>query len=69
MTDPSEKWRERLLYLISPIGLLLLWQILVGLGFGEGLVDWVVAELVGAGAAGAGSTVVMVWVATLLWLS
>ena len=30
-----EKWRERLLYLISPIGLLLLWQILVGLGFGD----------------------------------
>ena len=35
MTEPSEKWRERLLYLISPIGLLLLWQILVGLGFGD----------------------------------
>ena len=29
MSEPSEKWRERLLYLISPIGLLLLWQILV----------------------------------------
>ncbi len=35
MSGPSEKWRERLLYLISPIGLLLLWQILVGLGFGD----------------------------------
>src|SRR4029077_20542479 len=35
MTEPSAKWRERLLYLISPIGLLLLWQILVGLGFGD----------------------------------
>ncbi len=35
MSEPSEKWRERLLYLISPIGLLLLWQILVGLGFGD----------------------------------
>src|SRR6202521_1711645 len=35
MTEQSSKWRERLLYLISPIGLLLLWQILVGLGFGD----------------------------------
>src|ERR1700676_2057236 len=35
MSEPSEKWRERLLYLISPIGLLLIWQILVGLGFGD----------------------------------
>ena len=29
------KARERLLYLISPIGLLLLWQVLVMLGFGD----------------------------------
>ena len=35
MSEPSAKWRERLLYLISPIGLLLLWQILVSLGFGD----------------------------------
>jgi ABC-type nitrate/sulfonate/bicarbonate transport system permease component len=35
MRQSSEKWRERVLYLISPIGLLLLWQILVGLGFGD----------------------------------
>jgi len=35
VSEPSAKWRERLLYLISPIGLLLLWQVLVGLGFGD----------------------------------
>jgi ABC-type nitrate/sulfonate/bicarbonate transport system permease component len=35
MSAPSDKWRERLLYLISPIGLLLVWQILVELGFGD----------------------------------
>jgi ABC-type nitrate/sulfonate/bicarbonate transport system permease component len=35
MNGFSEKWRERMLYLISPIGLLLIWQILVGLGFGD----------------------------------
>jgi NitT/TauT family transport system permease protein len=35
MSEPSAKWRERMLYLISPIGLLLVWQILVELGFGD----------------------------------
>ena len=35
MTRLSEKAHERLLYLISPIGLLLLWQVLVMLGFGD----------------------------------
>jgi len=35
MNDVSAKWRDRLLYLISPIGLLLVWQILVQLGFGD----------------------------------
>jgi len=35
MTALSAKARERLLYLISPIGLLLLWQILLMLGFGD----------------------------------
>ena len=35
MAEPSAKWRERLLYLISPIGLLLVWQVLVELGFGD----------------------------------
>jgi len=35
MSEPSAKWRERLLYLISPIGLLVVWQILVELGFGD----------------------------------
>jgi len=35
MTKLSAKARERLLYLISPIGLLLLWQILLMLGFGD----------------------------------
>src|SRR6201987_6061330 len=35
MTRLSEKTRERLLYLISPIGLLLLWQVLVMMGFGD----------------------------------
>jgi ABC-type nitrate/sulfonate/bicarbonate transport system permease component len=33
--NDSAKWRDRLLYLISPIGLLLVWQILVELGFGD----------------------------------
>ena len=31
----SEKTRERLLYLISPIALLLVWQLLITLGFGD----------------------------------
>ena len=31
----SEKTRERLLYLISPIALLLVWQLLIMLGFGD----------------------------------
>ena len=31
----SEKARERLLYLISPIALLAIWQILLMLGFGD----------------------------------
>lgn len=35
MNAPSTKVRERLLYLISPVGLLLLWQVLVMLGFGD----------------------------------
>src|SRR5947209_8644926 len=29
------KWRDRLLYLISPIGLLLVWQLLLMAGFGD----------------------------------
>ena len=35
MNGLSDKWRERLLYLISPIALLLVWQMLVGMGFGD----------------------------------
>ncbi|HEY2534617.1 MAG TPA: ABC transporter permease [Xanthobacteraceae bacterium] len=35
MNAPSTKLRERLLYLISPVGLLLIWQVLVMLGFGD----------------------------------
>ena len=35
MSGLSGKARERLLYLISPIGLLLVWQILLELGFGD----------------------------------
>ena len=35
MNELSAKWRDRLLYLISPIGLLLVWQILVMAGFGD----------------------------------
>ncbi len=35
MKETSAKQRERLLYLISPIGLLAVWQILVMLGFGD----------------------------------
>ncbi|MPZ55391.1 MAG: ABC transporter permease subunit [Rhizobiales bacterium] len=35
MSGLSAKTRERLLYLISPIGLLLIWQILLMLGFGD----------------------------------
>ena len=31
----SGKWRDRLLYLISPIGLLLLWQLLLMAGIGD----------------------------------
>jgi NitT/TauT family transport system permease protein len=35
MKQHSAKWRERMLYLISPIGLLLFWQIMIMLGFGD----------------------------------
>src|SRR5262244_1721439 len=35
MTTLSPKWRDRLLYLISPIGLLLVWQLLLMAGFGD----------------------------------
>jgi ABC-type nitrate/sulfonate/bicarbonate transport system permease component len=35
MTALSTKMRDRLLYLISPIGLLLLWQLLLMAGFGD----------------------------------
>jgi NitT/TauT family transport system permease protein len=35
MSGLSAKAKERLLYLISPIGLLLLWQLLLMLGFGD----------------------------------
>jgi NitT/TauT family transport system permease protein len=35
MTQMSEKTRERLLYLISPIALLLLWQLLLMAGIGD----------------------------------
>ncbi len=35
MSALSDKARERLLYLISPIGLLLVWQVLLELGFGD----------------------------------
>jgi NitT/TauT family transport system permease protein len=35
MNEKSTKQRERLLYLISPIGLLLVWQVLLMLGFGD----------------------------------
>ena len=35
MTPHSRKTQERLLYLISPIGLLLLWQLLLMAGFGD----------------------------------
>ncbi len=35
MSGLSGKARERLLYLISPIGLLLVWQVLLELGFGD----------------------------------
>jgi ABC-type nitrate/sulfonate/bicarbonate transport system permease component len=35
MSEPSSKFTERLLYLISPIGLLVIWQILLELGFGD----------------------------------
>lgn len=35
MSEKSTKFRERLLYLISPIGLLTIWQILLMLGFGD----------------------------------
>jgi ABC-type nitrate/sulfonate/bicarbonate transport system permease component len=35
MSGLSDKARERLLYLISPIGLLLVWQVLLELGFGD----------------------------------
>ena len=35
MNKPSAKWRERLLYLVSPIGLLVLWQLLLMAGIGD----------------------------------
>jgi NitT/TauT family transport system permease protein len=35
MTTLAPKWRDRLLYLISPIGLLVLWQLLLMAGFGD----------------------------------
>jgi len=35
MSEPSSKFTERLLYLISPVGLLVVWQILLELGFGD----------------------------------
>ena len=35
MSGLSSKARERVLYLISPIGLLLIWQLLLELGFGD----------------------------------
>ena len=35
MSGLSGKARERLLYLISPIGLLIVWQILLELGIGD----------------------------------
>src|ERR1700678_3397071 len=34
MSEPSANCTERLLYLISPIGLLVIWQILLEMGFG-----------------------------------
>ena len=35
MSNMSDKTAERLLYLVSPIGLLIVWQILLMLGFGD----------------------------------
>ena len=35
MSGLSAKTRDRLLYLVSPIGLLLLWQLLLMAGFGD----------------------------------
>jgi len=35
MTQLSSKWRERLLYLISPIALLVVWQLLLMAGIGD----------------------------------
>jgi ABC-type nitrate/sulfonate/bicarbonate transport system permease component len=35
MSEPSSKFQERLLYLISPVGLLVVWQILLELGLGD----------------------------------
>ena len=35
MSAPSSKLKERLLYLASPIGLLVMWEMLVVLGFGD----------------------------------
>jgi ABC-type nitrate/sulfonate/bicarbonate transport system permease component len=35
MNEPASKLTERLLYLISPIGLLLVWQLLLEMGFGD----------------------------------
>jgi ABC-type nitrate/sulfonate/bicarbonate transport system permease component len=35
MNEPASKFTERLLYLISPLGLLLVWQLLLEMGFGD----------------------------------
>jgi ABC-type nitrate/sulfonate/bicarbonate transport system permease component len=35
MSEPSSRLQERLLYLASPIGLLVVWEILLALGFGD----------------------------------
>jgi len=35
MSEPASKLADRLLYLISPIGLLLVWEALIALGFGD----------------------------------
>jgi NitT/TauT family transport system permease protein len=35
MSGISAKWRDRALYLISPLGLLILWQLLLMAGFGD----------------------------------
>jgi ABC-type nitrate/sulfonate/bicarbonate transport system permease component len=35
MSAPASKFQERLLYLASPVGLLVLWELLLWLGFGD----------------------------------